>query len=195
MGIKSDFPYVLTTLIFLLVFFPAGGRAQVSDTPGRNQWDQYLPPGGGKEHVKGLCTSCHDLGRIVTRRADRIAWQRTINSFLPRDYIEYLGDDMDILTKYLAEYFGPLIPTYETLLNDAELRQKYLSGQIKSLININVAPVVELTRLPGIDEVTAEMIVKYRQTHGAFKSSEDLKAVQGVDDKRFEDLKVLITIE
>lgn len=53
-------------------------------------------------------------------------------------------------------------------------------------ININTASVAELDKLPGVGHAKATAIVKYREEHGKFKSTADLKNVKGIGDKMFE---------
>lgn len=53
-------------------------------------------------------------------------------------------------------------------------------------ININTASVAELEALPGIGPAKATAIVKYREEKGNFKSVQDLKNVQGINEKLFE---------
>jgi competence protein ComEA len=47
-------------------------------------------------------------------------------------------------------------------------------------ININTASVKELMMLKGVGHKVAERIVEYREAHGPFKKSEDLRKVEGV---------------
>ena len=61
-----------------------------------------------------------------------------------------------------------------------------------NLININTASLEELTRLPRIGQKVAARIITYRADHGAFKNTEDLKAVRGIGDKVFEKIRPLI---
>lgn len=61
-------------------------------------------------------------------------------------------------------------------------------------ININTATSEELQTLDGIGPVTAEKILTYRDRNGAFQNIEDLKNVDGIGDKTFENLKEHITI-
>ena len=63
------------------------------------------------------------------------------------------------------------------------------------LININTANVQELDSLPGVGEATANKIVKYREEKGKFNSIEEIKNVNGIGDKKYEELKALISIE
>lgn len=61
-------------------------------------------------------------------------------------------------------------------------------------ISINRATSEELQTINGIGPATAEKILDYRSTNGAFKSIEELKNVSGIGDKTFEKLKEHITL-
>ena len=63
------------------------------------------------------------------------------------------------------------------------------------LININIAIEEELERLPGIGPVLAEEIIFYRQRAGGFKDIEKIKNVKGIGNKKFEQIKDLISIK
>ena len=67
-------------------------------------------------------------------------------------------------------------------------------GQASSLININTADVNQLDQLPGVGPVLAGRIVSWRQTHGRFRSVDQIKEVPGVGAATFADLKNLIRI-
>ena len=195
---KKGLGSILAPSIFALVLIFAEGYAQVGTGTASDQSDSYLPAGEGKELLKVLCTTCHDLGRVITQRRDIKTWRQTVNQMLASwdpKYSDYLGEDVGILSTYLAQYFGPLTPTYETLQGDPELREKYLRGEIKSLMNINAASLAELTKLPGISKEIAERILQYRAAHGSFKRSEDLKTLAEIGEKEFEKLKDLITVD
>lgn len=62
------------------------------------------------------------------------------------------------------------------------------------LININTARAELLQRLPGIGPVLAEEILVYREERGPFEDIEGLKDVKGIGDKKFKDIKGMITI-
>lgn len=64
-----------------------------------------------------------------------------------------------------------------------------------NLININTASIQELDALPGVGEATANKIVNYREEKGKFNSIEEIKNVNGIGDKKYEELKTLISIE
>lgn len=63
-----------------------------------------------------------------------------------------------------------------------------------AVVNINTATKEELSTLPGIGDVLAQRILNYRARNGGFVSPDELMNVDGIGEKRFNDLKDLITI-
>ena len=61
-------------------------------------------------------------------------------------------------------------------------------------VDINKATVESLTTVPGIGKVTAERIVKWRETNGPFRRVEDLMKVKGIADKTLEKLRPYIKV-
>lgn len=61
-------------------------------------------------------------------------------------------------------------------------------------VNINTADKKELMTLKGIGAKKAEAIIKYR-TNNKFNSIDDLKKVEGIGDKLFDQIKDQITID
>jgi competence protein ComEA len=62
------------------------------------------------------------------------------------------------------------------------------------LIDINTAEANLLMDLPGIGQELADRIIAYRTENGPFATIEDLTKVQGIGDKRIEQLRPLITV-
>lgn len=53
-------------------------------------------------------------------------------------------------------------------------------------ININRADIEELKQLPGVGDVLAARIVEYREANGGFAALEELMAVSGVGESKYE---------
>mgnify|MGYP003305253210 CR=1 FL=1 len=62
-------------------------------------------------------------------------------------------------------------------------------------ININTADAKQLALLPGIGEVLAQRIVDYRTEFGLFESVDDLTNVNGIGEKKLEQLKPYAKVE
>ena len=61
-------------------------------------------------------------------------------------------------------------------------------------ISINHAQKDDLMTLPGIGDVLAQRILDYREIHGKFTSVEELLNIEGIGEKRLEELLDLIVI-
>ena len=61
-------------------------------------------------------------------------------------------------------------------------------------ININTASMSLLQTLPNIGETLAKRIVDYRNEHGDFTAPEDLLLVEGIGEKRLEQIREYITV-
>lgn len=61
-------------------------------------------------------------------------------------------------------------------------------------INLNTASVSQLDSLPGIGATYAQRIIDYRNSHGGFKSIDEIKNVKGIGDKTFEKFKDMISV-
>ena len=83
----------------------------------------------------------------------------------------------------------------DSLLTNAENQKNNKEVKIDRIININNALAADLMLLPGIGEVTAERIIEYREKNDRFRKIDDLKKVKGIGDKKFEKIKVYITVE
>ncbi|MBR5662748.1 MAG: DUF655 domain-containing protein [Bacilli bacterium] len=62
-----------------------------------------------------------------------------------------------------------------------------------TLVNINIATVDDLLKLPGIGQSKADAIISYREKE-KFNSIEDIKKVSGIGDALFEKIKDYITV-
>lgn len=61
-------------------------------------------------------------------------------------------------------------------------------------LNINSASAEDLQVLPGIGEVLARRIIAYREENGGFSRVEELMYVEGIGEKRLEEMLEYITI-
>jgi len=59
-------------------------------------------------------------------------------------------------------------------------------------VHLNTASLEQLDTLPGVGPVTAQKILDWRQTHGAFTSVEDLDAIPGIGPARLGQLRDLV---
>ena len=63
------------------------------------------------------------------------------------------------------------------------------------IVNINSGGLAELDLLPGIGPVYAQRIIDYRNSHGGFKTPEEIKNVKGIGDATFAKLKDYIVVK
>ena len=69
------------------------------------------------------------------------------------------------------------------------------TNEQNSKININTAGIQELDSIPGVGEATANKILSYREENGNFKSIEEIKNVNGIGDKKYENMKDIICVD
>jgi len=62
-------------------------------------------------------------------------------------------------------------------------------------VNLNTASKKLLTTLNGIGDKTADKIIKYREENGKFETIYDILKIDGIGEKKFEDIKEYITVE
>jgi len=61
-------------------------------------------------------------------------------------------------------------------------------------IDINTATESQLLDLPGIGEITARRIIDYRSEHGNFTSVENLLLVEGIGEKKLQEIETLVKV-
>ena len=61
-------------------------------------------------------------------------------------------------------------------------------------VNINTATQAELERLPGIGPGLAARIIEQRVRYGPFRRVEHLLIVRGISERRFAQLRALVTV-
>ena len=68
------------------------------------------------------------------------------------------------------------------------------STGVSGPLNLNTATSSELEALPGIGPTFAAAIIRERERRGGFTSVDQLRDVRGIGEKRFSDLKPLVTV-
>lgn len=63
-----------------------------------------------------------------------------------------------------------------------------------SKVNLNTAAKEELMTLRGIGEAKADDIIRYRESHGGFKTIEDIMKISGIKEAAFQKIKENITV-
>ena len=62
------------------------------------------------------------------------------------------------------------------------------------VLHLNTATVEQLQRLPGVGPVLARRIVDFREKKGGFKRIEELLAVPGVSEKKWEAIRQYLVL-
>lgn len=131
---------------------------------------QTLPDGPGKQEVIKLCSSCHELGRSVSLRQDRDAWNGTLRKMIAMG-TKGTDQEFDAALDYLAK--------------------TYPAGEIPPVI-VNKATAIEFESRLSLRRSQAAAIVAYRTRNGQFKSLKDLLKVPGIDTQKVLDKKDLL---
>lgn len=61
-------------------------------------------------------------------------------------------------------------------------------------IDVNLADAIDLTLIPGIGDVLAQRIVAYREQYGPFQSIEELSNVDGIGQKKLNEIMKYATV-
>ena len=68
-------------------------------------------------------------------------------------------------------------------------------GDEDASVNINTAGKEKLLTIPGVGEVRADAIIKYREESGGFQSPEDLMKVPGIKEGTYDKMKDYVKVE
>ncbi|MFC6087598.1 helix-hairpin-helix domain-containing protein [Sphaerisporangium aureirubrum] len=61
-------------------------------------------------------------------------------------------------------------------------------------LDLNTATAGQLETLPGVGEVLATRITEFRQTHGGFRSVDQLRDVTGIGERKYADLRPRVRV-
>jgi competence protein ComEA len=62
-------------------------------------------------------------------------------------------------------------------------------------VNINAAGVEEIQQIPGIDNELSANIVQFREANGPFSSADELKMVNGMDEKKLMEIEKYVRFD
>lgn len=78
--------------------------------------------------------------------------------------------------------------------SSADREGNYAEMPVKAPVDLNAATREQLELLPGVGPALADRILEYRQRHGKFTSLQELLDVKGIGQKKFEQIRPLITL-
>ncbi len=90
---------------------------------------------------------------------------------------------------------SPTFPPEATLPDETTATEQTQAATLPvGKINLNTATKEQLTLLPGIGEVLAERIIRYRDAQGPFKKVHDLLKVEGIGEKKLDAIIDYLTV-
>ena len=81
----------------------------MSACPGQAQQSDAFPAGPNRDVVAVVCTQCHTAGPIVQLRMGEQGWRRQVQNMILRG-AQVGPNDIDAVSSYLADTFGPGVP-------------------------------------------------------------------------------------
>ena len=70
---------------------------------------QDLPDGAGKDLVMNVCTVCHDLTRITSKKKTKDEWNDTVDKMAARG-AKASDEEFETIVNYLTKNFGKEAP-------------------------------------------------------------------------------------
>jgi competence ComEA-like helix-hairpin-helix protein len=128
-----------------------------------------LPTGPGRDTVAQSCLNCHTSAYFRRLRIDKDAWSEKVGDMMDRG-AKITDAQAAIIVDYLSRTFGP-----------------------GAKMNVNTAPYEELKAILSLTNPETQALMAARKEKGQFKSIDELKAVNGVDEKKIDAKKEMIT--
>ena len=112
-----------------------------------------------------VCANCHKPEVVLSARRTKSQWEDTFEKMVARG-AKGTDDEFTSAFLYLMTNFGK--------------------------VNVNRAPLDELTQVLGVNDDIAAAIIKYRRGKGKIEDLEDLAKVPGIDAKKLEERREAI---
>lgn len=125
-------------------------------------------------------------------------WKNVESSISSYDYSAedsiFYAANSNVIEKNENKKFDSNLESSDFNKSNLKLSSKKSELKEKS-INLNKANLEQLTLLPGIGIKTAEKILAYRKTNGAFKKIEQLLDIQGIGNSKLDKIKKYLYIQ
>ncbi|GAA1512004.1 hypothetical protein GCM10009677_51190 [Sphaerisporangium rubeum] len=159
---------------------PPVAQPPPSGSPGSTQTAQVVVHVTGKVRRPGLVTL--PLGSrvadAVTAAGGPRAGVTVAGLNLARRLID--GEQIVVGAKPGTAAAPPVAPGQETTTTEP--------------LDLNTATQSQLETLPGVGEVLATRITEYRQSHGGFRSVDQLRDVTGIGERKYADLRTRVRV-
>jgi competence protein ComEA len=175
-----------------------GGAAAVDGGPGATL--PTVAPGGQPAGTGGATVAVHVAGRVRHPGVVELpAGSRVMDAITAAGGVT-AGADLDAVNLARKLVDGEQIRVAargEHLPPAAAASGQGLPGQGAAdpgaPVDLNTASAEQLDALPGVGQVTVARIIAYRQAH-PFRTVEELRQVDGIGERRFAQLKDLVTV-